>query len=71
MPKFTIKQDRANCIGCGACAAVCPANWLMKPDGKSAPKETEINDLGCNMAAAQGCPVKVIHIFEETGKQLI
>ena len=71
MAKFEIKQERAKCIGCGACASVCPDNWVMKPDGKSIPKKKAMDDLGCNMQAAKGCPVNIIHIFEAAGRKLI
>ncbi|MBU0535442.1 MAG: ferredoxin [Nanoarchaeota archaeon] len=72
MPKYKIVHDKEGCIGCGACAANCSANWEMK-GGKSSPKKKEITDkeLDCNMNAAQGCPVNVIHIKDEKGKQLI
>ena len=72
MAKYEIRQERDKCIGCGACASVCAENWIMKPDGKSTPKDKSIDDLGCNMQAAKGCPVNVIHIIEtETGKKLV
>ena len=36
MERFKIEHDRPGCIGCGACAAVCPSFWDMSPvDGKS------------------------------------
>ena len=70
MAKFKIKQDRVNCIGCGACAANCPVNWIMKLDGKSTPKKKEIDVLGCNKLAAANCPVNVIHIFNAKGKKV-
>jgi len=41
---------------------VCPENWEMAKDGKSKPKKTELNDIGCNQKAADGCPVDVISI---------
>ena len=71
--KYKIVHDRPGCIGCGACAAICPKYWVMKDDGKSSPKKTEFDekDLDCNMSAAQGCPVNVIHIKDEKGKSLI
>ena len=70
MARYTIKHDRANCIGCGACAANCPNNWIMKPDGKSTAKKKEIDALGCNKKAAANCPVNVIHIFNSKGKKV-
>jgi len=58
---FKITQDRNACIGCGACAAVCPDNWVM--DGaKAKPKKTDVKDLGCNQSAADSCPVQCIKI---------
>ena len=61
MAKFKIAQDRNVCIGCGACAAVCSENWVMKGD-KSHPKKTELDEIGCNQEAADVCPVQCIKI---------
>jgi len=74
-----IIHDKPVCIGCGACAAVCPEYWEMGNDGKSdlkgGKKEGEIQVLevkeeGCNKDAAQSCPVNCIHI-EKDGKREI
>ena len=64
---YVIKQDREKCIGCGACVAACPENWVLKADGKASPKKTKIEkkDLECNREAAAVCPVQVIHIAEK------
>jgi ferredoxin len=61
MTKIKITQDAEACIGCGACASICPDNWEMK-GAKSKPKKTELNDLGCNQEAADACPVQCITI---------
>ena len=61
MAKVKIEQKLDLCIGCGACAAVCPDNWEMVGD-KSKPKKTELSDVGCNQAAADACPVQCILI---------
>jgi len=61
MPKYKIVQRVDECIGCGACASVCPANWEMKGD-KSHPKKKQLDDLGCNQEAADVCPVQCIEI---------
>jgi ferredoxin len=64
-------HDREACIGCGACAAVCPKFWDMSADGKSHLKgakvvggnhELEIADAGCNIEAAASCPVNCIKV---------
>lgn len=79
MPKFKIVHDRSDCIGCGACVAVCDKFWEMGSDGKSQLKgsknkggkfELEVDDLSCNKDAADSCPVNVIHLFDKAGKQL-
>lgn len=79
MAGLKIVHDRANCIGCGACAAVCDKFWEMASDGKSKLKgskpkgdksELEVSDLGCNKDAADACPVNVIHIIDKSGKQI-
>jgi ferredoxin len=64
MAKFKITQQREKCIGCGACAAVCPANWFMDDDGKSTPKKTELNEEGCNKMASEACPIQIIKIVK-------
>lgn len=73
MAKYKIEHDREKCIGCGACAGVCPDNWEMKDDGKSSPKKTEISEeeFECNNNAATGCPVNIIHITNEETKEKI
>jgi len=74
MPKYVIEHVRDDCIGCGVCSQLCPDNWEMTEDGKSKPLSTELEDLGCNMEAAQSCPVNCIHIYEMSDgekKQLI
>ncbi|MFH1237473.1 MAG: ferredoxin [Candidatus Aenigmatarchaeota archaeon] len=56
---FKIIQDHDACIGCGACAAVCPDNWVMDGD-KAKPRKTEVKELGCNKEAMDACPVQCI-----------
>jgi ferredoxin len=63
MAKYKILHNVDECIGCGACAAVCPANWVMK-EGKSKPLKLELDDISCNKEAADGCPVQCIKIQE-------
>ncbi|MCX8194134.1 MAG: ferredoxin [Candidatus Pacearchaeota archaeon] len=64
--KYKIIQDHEKCIGCGACVATCPDNWIMAKDGKAKPKKTEISEkeYQCNKQAAEVCPVNIIQIKE-------
>lgn len=73
MAKYKIKHEREDCIGCGACAAICEKFWEMNSDGKSdligSQKdgtneilEIEEKDFEENLEAAESCPVNVIHI---------
>ncbi len=84
MAKYLLEHDRPNCIGCGACVAVNPKHWVMNEDGKSdiingrhredGLQELEIGeeDLESNKAAADSCPVNVIHLKnKETEEKII
>jgi ferredoxin len=77
--KYKIVHDRDICIGCSACASVCPKYWEMESDGKSSiightktgNGEEEVlgplsEDFDDNMDAAESCPVNCIHIKEIT-----
>lgn len=84
MAKFLLEHDRPNCIGCAACAAVCPKRWEMNEDGRSdiicgkqradGWQETELeeDDFESNKEAAEACPVNVIHLKrKENGEKII
>ncbi len=75
--KYKIVHDRDICIGCAACASVCPKYWVMESDGKSniigarktgRGEEETIGpldvDFQSNMEAAESCPVNCIHVLE-------
>lgn len=53
-----VKVDQNKCIGCGACAATCPASFELK-DGKARAK-AGAGKAGCEKAAQAGCPVGAI-----------
>jgi ferredoxin len=59
-----IIHDKIKCIGCGACTAVCPTNWVMDNNNKAKPKKTDISsdEIKCNKEAEQVCPVNCITI---------
>lgn len=70
MGKIKVVHRKDNCIGCGACVAVCPEYWEMQGDKshlKGAKKEgnneiLEVKEVGCNKDAADSCPVECIEI---------
>ncbi len=66
-----ITHDRKICIGCGACAVICPKHWEMNDDGKAdlknSKKQNELDVLVLeesdgNQEAADSCPVSCIHV---------
>lgn len=68
-----IIQEREKCVGCGACAAICPKHWEMSADGKSKLKGSTViegkhvlvlEDAECNKDAANACPVRCIIVEE-------
>ncbi len=76
--KFTIEHDRSKCIGCGVCVSLAPEFWGMNNDGKAFLKGSKNNkrqigekDVAKNKAAAESCPVNIIHITDPEGKKLI
>ena len=63
MAKITINQEK--CIGCGTCEVVCPKYWKLNNQNKAeflGPEELDINNIGCNQEAINGCPVQCIYI---------
>ncbi len=54
--------DKNVCIGCGACAAICPRYFEMGKDGKSSVKKLTFKEIDCIKEAADSCPVKAISI---------
>jgi ferredoxin len=54
------KVDQSKCIGCGACAAICPEVFEMGPENKSKVKAQ--NKQACAKDAAEACPVGAITV---------
>lgn len=62
----TVVVDQNTCIGCGVCAALCPAVYQMsQEDGKShVIPGCDHNDLMAE-EACNACPVNAITIINE------
>ena len=67
-----IIQKHAECIGCGACVAIDPDNWVVsgdKVDLKDAhvdgdTQTKEVAEVGSSKDAAASCPVTCIIVEE-------
>jgi ferredoxin len=57
---MSIKVDQDLCIGCGACAAICPDVFKMGESGKA--EVTSQDNVECAKNAASGCPVQAISV---------
>lgn len=65
--------ERAKCIGCGSCSALCPSYFKLDDDGLAVLKgaynnkdeqvlEIQEHEVGCAKEAAEVCPVQIIKI---------
>jgi len=76
MAKYKIEHHKEICIGCGACAAIDPEDWVMKGDkshlvdsdkidtenGAGEGKVVDEAKLSQNQEAADACPVPCIFV---------
>ena len=63
--------DKDICIGCGACAAICPDVFEIDDDGLAVSVANEINEEVEEDAidAKEGCPVNAIKEDEKENNQ--
>lgn len=61
-----VKVDKDSCIGCGACAAICPEIFDLDDDGLSEVKTEEVknNNIDDVKDAVDSCPTGAIEIEE-------
>ncbi len=57
---MSISVNQETCIGCGACAAVCPQTFKLNDNGKS--EVISQDNVDCAKKAAEGCPVQAISV---------
>ena len=60
--KATVNKDA--CIGCGACAAICPNVFELGDEGYATVKVSEVSEEDKNLAteAMEGCPTSAISV---------
>ena len=82
MARYKVVFVRKDCIGAFACVAVHAERWIPADDGKvnlTAGEQEGDNfvvwidekELPKMKESAEVCPVNVIHIYDESGKQII
>lgn len=57
---MSISVNQDTCIGCGACASICPQTFALNADGKS--EVISQDDVECAKNAAESCPVQAISL---------
>ncbi len=60
--KVTVDQEL--CIGCGACANLCPDCFVLQNDGKSSVIDETCAECDIDVAV-NSCPVGAIKVTEE------
>jgi ferredoxin len=58
---MSISVDKNLCIGCGACASICPNTFQMN-DQEGKAEVSAHDDITCAQSAAEGCPVQAIAV---------
>lgn len=73
MARYKVEIERPLCISCESCVNICPQFWEMADDGLSHllgskkagdNEEREMDEIGCNIEAAESCPATCIHVYE-------
>lgn len=59
---YSVSVDADKCIGCAACADICPQSVYEMVDGKSNPKNDDC--VGCESCTSV-CPQDAITITED------
>ncbi len=57
---MAVSVNKNTCIGCGACASLCPNSFELGSDGKAEVINQDEKDCATN--AAQSCPVQAITV---------
>jgi ferredoxin len=57
---MSVKVNQDLCIGCGACASLCPDVFKIGESGKS--EVISHDNIACAKNAAESCPVQAIEV---------
>tara|TARA_Y100000310_G_C20661058_1_gene804834 strand:+ start:1627 stop:1845 length:219 start_codon:yes stop_codon:yes gene_type:complete len=71
--EYTIKYNRAKCIGAASCADIAPDTWELDSDGLAKAKINKFSDdvKDKNVKAAKSCPEHAIEIFDSDGNKIV
>ena len=60
------KVNQNACIGCGACAAICPEEFEITDEGvaKEIKENIDDNNKDAVIEASEGCPTSAIEVNE-------
>ena len=60
------KVNQNACIGCGACAAICPEEFEITDEGiaKEIKENIDNNNKDAVIEASEGCPTSAIEVNE-------
>jgi ferredoxin len=62
--------DRGGCIGAGPCVTVAPGVFQLDDENLAYIVDPKGADAETILLAAQACPVQVIYLYDENGKQI-
>lgn len=70
MINMKIKVDQELCVSVASCVAIAGKTFALDENGLAIVKDGEHDDDATIIAAAESCPTKAIHLFDNDGKQI-
>lgn len=70
MTKYTVKVDRAKCIGAASCVAIAAKTFKLDAEQKAVVITQDGDNDDDKLLAAQSCPTGAIIVVDEKGNQI-